>query len=238
MKHIAIILARGGSKRLPRKNILDFHGKPMLAWTIEAALQSAQYEHVIVSTDDLEIAEIARSFGAEVPFLRDSAADDIAPSSEATLATLRQAEQHWGEQFDAVSQLMANCPLRDAEDITAAVQNFINQGAESQICSFRFGWMNPWWAARVDEQGKPDYLFPEARVARSQDLPPLYCPSGAIWVARVPVFKAAKSFYSPKHIFHSLSWMSAMDIDDAEDLEMAKACFLIKKNRALPQRRI
>ncbi len=229
MKHIAIILARGGSKRLPRKNSLDFPGKPLPARTIEAALQSAQYEHVIVSTDDPEIAEIARSFGAEVPFLRDSAADDIAPSSEATLAALRQAEQHWGEQFDAVSQLMANCPLRDAEDITAAVQNFIHRGAESQICSFRFGWMNPWWAAKLDEQGRPAYLFPEARGVRSQDLPPLYCPSGAIWVARGLALKSAKTFYMPNHIFHSLSWMSAMDIDDAEDLEMAKACFLIKR---------
>lgn len=233
MKHVAIILARGGSKRLPRKNILDFHGKPMLAWTIEAALQSAQYDHVLVSTDDPEIAEIACAFGAEAPFLRDTAADDFTPSSEATLATLWQAEQYWGEQFDAVSQLMANCPLRDAEDIKAAVQNFINQGAESQICSFRFGWMNPWWAAKLNEQGSPDYLFPEARVARSQDLPPLYCPSGAIWIARGHVLKSARTFYTPSHIFHSLSWMSAMDIDDAEDLEMAKACFLIKRDQAV-----
>lgn len=230
MKHIAIILARGGSKRLPHKNILDFHGKPLLAWTIEAALQSGQYKHVLVSTDDPEIAEIARAFGAEVPFLRDSAADDITPSSEATLAALRQAELYWDEQFDAVSQLMANCPLRDAEDITASVRNFMDQGAESQICCFRFGWMNPWWAARVDEQGRPDYLFPEARIARSQDLPPLYCPSGAIWVARRNILTAAKTFYVPTHIFHPLSWISAMDIDDAEDFEMAKACFLIKRN--------
>jgi N-acylneuraminate cytidylyltransferase len=230
MKHIAIILARGGSKRLPRKNILDFHGKPMLAWSVEAVVQSGQYDRVLVSTDDPEIAEIARSFGAEVPFLRDSAADDITPSSEATLAALRQAEQHWGEQFDAVSQLMANCPLRDAGDITASVQNFINRGADSQISSFRFGWMNPWWAAKLNEQGTPDYLFPEARLARSQDLPPLYCPSGAIWVARAQVLKSAKTFYVPSHIFHALSWMSAMDIDDAEDLEMARACFLSKKH--------
>lgn len=233
MKHIAIILARGGSKRLPRKNILDFHGKPLIAWSIEAALQSSQYDHVLVSTDDPEIAEIARSFGAAVPFLRDSAADDITPSSEATLAALRQAEQHWGEQFDIVSQLMANCPLRDAEDITAAVQNFIDKGAESQICSFRFGWMNPWWAAKLDAHGNPEYLFPEARVARSQDLPPLYCTSGAIWIARGPTLKSAKTFYVPTHILHSLSWISAMDIDDAEDLEMAKACFLIKKHQTL-----
>jgi CMP-N-acetylneuraminic acid synthetase len=231
MKHIAIILARGGSKRLPRKNILDFHGKPMIAWTIEAALQSGQYDQVLVSTDDQEIAEIARAFGASVPFLRETAADDVTPSSEASLAALKQAEQHWGYQFDAVSQLMANCPLRDANDIKATVQNFTSHQSESQICGFRFGWMNPWWATKLDKQDKPEYLFPEARTTRSQDLPPLYCPSGAIWVSRTDIFKTAKSFYSPNHIFHTLDWISAMDIDDAEDLEMAKACFLIKKNR-------
>jgi len=229
MKHIAIILARGGSKRLPRKNILDFHGKPMLAWTVEAALQSGQYDHVLVSTDDPEIAEIAHAFGAEVPFLRDYAADDIAPSSEATLAALKQAERHWDVQFDAVSQLMANCPLRDAADITVVVQNFMERGVDSQISSFRFGWMNPWWAAKLDSQGRPDYMFPEARVARSQDLPPLYCPSGAIWIARSEALRTSKTFYVPNnHIFHALGWASAMDIDDAEDLEMAKACFLEK----------
>ena len=231
VKHIAIILARGGSKRLPRKNILDFHGKPLIAWTIEAALQSKQYEHVLVSTDAPEIAEISRSFGAEVPFLRDTAADDVTPSSEATLAALRQAEQHWGKQFDVVSQLMANCPLRDAQDISAAVQNFTDLGADSQISSFRFGWMNPWWAAMLDAHGRPNYLFPEARLARSQDLPPLYCPSGAIWVARGQILKDAKTFYVPNHIFHSLSWISAMDIDDAEDFEMALACFMLKKHQ-------
>lgn len=229
MKHIAIILARGGSKRLPRKNILDFHGKPMLAWTVEAALQSGQFDRVLVSTDDLEIASLGRSFGAEVPFLRDLAFDDIATSSEATLAALGQAEEHWGEQYDVVSQLMANCPLRNAEDIRAAVKNFVNQEAEAQVSGFRFGWMNPWWAVKLDERGAPDYLFPETRLARSQDLPPLYCPSGAIWVARVPALRANKTFYCHKHIIYPMSWMSAMDIDDAEDLEMAKACFLSKK---------
>lgn len=231
MKHIAIILARGGSKRLPRKNILDFHGLPMLAWSVEAALQSGQFDRILVSTDDQEIAEIGRLFGAEVPFLRDSAADDIASSSEATLVALRQAERHWGEQYDVVSQLMANCPLRDAEDISTTVQNFITREAVSQISCFRFGWMNPWWAAKLEEHGVPDYLFPEARISRSQELPPLYCPSGAIWVARASVLKAEKTFYVPKHILYPLNWISAMDIDDAEDLEMAKACILMKQQQ-------
>ena len=229
MKHIAIILARGGSKRLPRKNIHDFHGKPLLAWSVEAALQSGQFDRVLVSTDDPEIADIARSFGAAVPFLRDSAADDMTPSSEATLAALGQAEQHWDERFDVVSQLMANCPLRDATDITRATRNFFERDADSQISCFRFGWMNPWWAATLNEQGRPDFLFPKARIARSQDLPPLYCPSGALWIARAPALKLAKTFYVPGHVFHELNWISAMDIDDGEDMAMAKACFLVRQ---------
>lgn len=229
MKHIAIILARGGSKRLPRKNILDFHGKPMLAWSVEAALNSGAFDRVLVSTDDLEIADIARSFGAEVPFLRNIAAGDNASSSEATLAGLQQAEEYWDEQFDNVSQLMANCPLRDADDIKRAINNFHQTGEASQISCFRFGWMNPWWAAKLSADGTPDYLFPEARLARSQDLPPLYCPSGAIWTARVQDIKTQKTFYTPEHTFFPLSWISAMDIDDAEDMDMAKICYLLEQ---------
>lgn len=228
MKHIAIILARGGSKRLPRKNILDFHGKPMLAWTVEAALQSKRFDRVLLSTDDPGIADIGRTFGAEVPFLRNAAQDDMASSSEATLAALSQAEEYWG-QFDVVTQLMANCPLRDAEDIKSATGAFISREAPSQISCFRFGWMNPWWAAKLDAQGVPDYLFPEARLERSQDLPPLYCPSGAIWIAHAQSLKTEKTFYAPGHTLYPLSWISAMDIDDAEDMEMARACFLVKQ---------
>ena len=228
VRHIAVILARGGSKRLPRKNILGFHGKPLLAWTIEAALQSAVYQRVLVSTDDPEIAEIARQFGAEVPFLRLQAADDLSPSSEATIAALAQAENHWGECYELVSQLMANCPLRTASDIRDAVGNFRQRGADFQISCFRYGWMNPWWATRLDAAQKPDFLFPDARVARSQDLPPLYCPSGALWVARSDALKASKTFYGNSCIFHPMDWISAMDIDDAEDLLMARACHLIR----------
>lgn len=229
VKHIAVILARGGSKRLPRKNILEFHGKPLLAWTIEAALESACYQRVLVSTDDPEIAGIARSYGAEVPFLRNVAADDISPSSEATLAALDQAEKHWGERYEFVSQLMANCPLRSSSDINDAVDNFLRRGADFQISCFRFGWMNPWWAARLDDEQRPDFLFPEARAQRSQDLPPLYCPSGAIWIANSSELRQSRTFYGRSHIFHPMDWMSAMDIDDAEDLLMARACFLARR---------
>jgi N-acylneuraminate cytidylyltransferase len=231
VKHIAVILARGGSKRLPRKNILELQGRPMIAWTIAAAIESACYHRVLVSTDDEEIAAISRAAGAEVPFLRNSAADDMAPSSAATLAALEQAERHWGECYDVVSQLMANCPLRGAGEIRDAVNNFREMGAEFQISCFRFGWMNPWWAAQIGEQGKPEFLFPEARAQRSQDLPPLYCPSGAIWIAGSESLRKTGTFYGPGHILHPMPWMSALDIDDAEDLAMARACFKVGSDR-------
>jgi CMP-N-acetylneuraminic acid synthetase len=222
---IAIVLARGGSKRLPRKNVLEVAGKPMLAWTVEAAVQSGRFSRVLVSTDDAQIAELGRSFGAEVPFLREGAADDMSPSSEATLLALRQASDHWGERYDVVAQLMANCPLRAARDVVAAYDNFIARDVESQISCFRYGWMNPWWAAQLTTHGSPTYLFPEARLARSQDLPPLFCPSGAIWIARVPILEVHRTFYSPNHILHPMRWMSALDVDDESDLEMARVCF-------------
>lgn len=228
-RRIAIILARGGSKRLPRKNILDFHGKPMLAWSVEAALASGQYQRVLVSTDDEEIAQVSRDFGAEVPFLRSSAADDVASSSQATLVALRQAEQYWGEEYDSISQLMANCPMRSSDDIRDGVRNFEEQRPESQLSCFRFGWMNPWWAMKLDEEEHPVPLFQEALTARSQDLPPLYCPSGALWIARTLALKKYGTFYTPQRIVYQMHWVSAMDIDDMDDLLMAKASFLVRK---------
>ncbi len=233
-RHIAIILARGGSKRLPRKNVLDFLGKPMLAWTVEAALTSGQYQRVLVSTDDEEIARVGANFGAEVPFLRSSAADDLASSSQATLVALRQAENYWCEEYNCVSQLMANCPMRNSDDIRDAVRNFEEQRAESMLSCFRFGWMNPWWAMKLDEDGHPIPLFQEALTARSQDLPPLYCPSGALWIAKTRALKEYGTFYTPQRILHQMDWVSAMDIDGAEDLEMAKACYRIKQEVSSP----
>lgn len=227
---IGIILARGGSKRLPRKNVLDFGGKPMLAWSVEAALHSDCFDRVLVSTDDKDIAEVGRRYGAEVPFLRDGGSDDHSSSSEASLIALRQAEEYWNEEYQHVAQMMANCPLRSAGDIRTAVSAFEASDAGSQISAFRFGWMNPWWAMRLDADGQPYYLFPDARKSRSQDLPPLYCPSGALWLARRDILNSARTFYAPGHVIHPMHWMSAMDIDDWNDLSMAKACLHLKRS--------
>jgi CMP-N-acetylneuraminic acid synthetase len=229
---IAVIPARGGSKRIPRKNMVDFLGKPMVAWTIEAALQSGLFGHVLVSTDDAEIARLARQYGAEAPFLRDRACDDHAPVAEATLAALAQAQDHWHERYNTVVQLMPNCPLRGRKETSDALAHFRASGAPFQVSCFRFGWMNPWWAHRMHADGSFEPLFPDAMTRRSQDLDPLYCPTGAIWIGKVEALRQTRSFYGPGHIFHPIDWMAAIDIDDEHDLSMASAAYLVREGRA------
>lgn len=224
MQSIAIIPARGGSKRIPRKNILDFDGKPMIAWTIEAALESDCFDQVLVSTDSEEIAEISIAAGASAPFLRQENADDKAPSSLATISALKQAEEHWQTCFELVAQLMPNCPLRSAAHVKAAIGNFRMHDIRYQISCFRFGWMNPWWAVSLDAEMAPTRLFPEALNTRSQDLDDLYCPSGAIWIAGRDELIEANTFYGPGHRFFPMDWIGAVDIDDMDDYEMALAC--------------
>lgn len=229
MASIAIVLARGGSKRLPGKNTRLFYGKPLVAWTIEAALTSGCFDKVLLSTDSQKIAEIGIQYGAEVPFLRCRASDDHSSASEATLAALDQAEAHWAQSFSVVAQLMANCPLRTSQDVCDAMHRFSRGNAPSQISCFKFGWMNPWWAAKMDSVGRPEWIFPEAKYSRSQDLPDLHCPSGAIWIAKTDSLKAHQSFYLPDHILNVMNWISAMDIDDEEDWAMAEACKALQK---------
>lgn len=222
-KRIAIIPARGGSKRIPGKNIINFLGKPMIASTIEAARESGCFDRILVSTDDPETAETAQEFGAEAPFLRENNADDHSPVSEATWHALNQAMSYWGESYNTVVQLMANCPLRDSEDIKNCVKAFDSHKRTFQISCFRFGWMNPWWATKLDGEGRPTQLFPEAAVQRSQDLPDLFCPTGAVWIAQAKQFLESRTFYGEDNRFEPLSWKSAIDIDDQDDLEFALA---------------
>lgn len=223
MSTIAIIPARGGSKRIPRKNVIPFRGQPLIGWTISAALDSGVFDRVVVSTDDPQIAEISLGLGAEVPFLRETAADDQSPVSAAILAALGQAEAHYGQSFTTVTQLMPNCPLRGADEIRAGMAHFRTGAHDFQISAFEFGWMNPWWAARMGGGGQPDWLFPESRLQRSQDLDRLYCPTGALWIADVAAFRAAGSFYGPGHVLCPMPWQAAIDIDDHADLDMAEA---------------
>ncbi|WP_417859719.1 cytidylyltransferase domain-containing protein [Winogradskyella sediminis] len=219
----AIIPARGGSKRIPHKNIIPIGGKPMIAWTIEAALNSKYISKVIVSTDNEDIAAVSQTYGADVPFLRKENADDNSPISLATISTLKQMKASGIKTPDIIVQLMANCPLRETEQIDEAIANFIDTPTEFQISSFKYGWMNPWWAHTVDKDNLAKPLFSEEqRMKRSQDLEDLYCPTGAIWIAKTIPLLESQTFYGEDYKFFPMNWINAIDIDDYEDLEMAK----------------
>lgn len=224
-ERIAIIPARGGSKRIPRKNIVDFHGKPMIAWTIEAALASKCFSRVIVSTDDEEIATISQEYGAEVPFLRGEFADDHSPVSDVIVNVLKRLNVTTG----AVAMLMANCPLRGEDSIASQVNLFDLNQASFQLSAFDYGFANPWWAHEIETSGLARPRFPEALKQRSQDLPPLLCPTGACWLAKVPELLQSGNFYGPGYHFAKMDRIAAMDIDDVEDLAFARALYLTKE---------
>ena len=222
-KIYAIIPARGGSKRIKKKNIIEIGGKPMIAWTIQAALETDLIDKVIVSTDCPDIAKVAKKYGAEVPFLRKDKADDTSTVSEATIACLDQINENKIELPDIVVQLMANCPLRTSKDIESSLNHFIKNKYNFQISCFKYGWMNPWWAHKT-EGDKIEPLFPDALKTRSQDLPNLYCPTGAIWIAKTKSLINSGTFYGKSYKFFELDWMSSVDIDDYDDLKMAEYC--------------
>lgn len=221
-KTIAVIPARGGSRRIPRKNLVDLGGQPLIAWTIQAALDSKLFSRVLVSTEDEEIAAVSRDFGAEAPFLRDLHFDDHATASQATVRALQQAQSYYGEHYEIAAQLMPNCPLRDSFDIKAAMEEFVLNEERPQISCASYGWVNAWWASTIDETGTPVPLFPAARKKRSQDLAKLVFPTGAIWIAKTSDLLNYGSFYTPNHRYSPLEFIHAIDIDEEPDLELAR----------------
>jgi len=230
LKVIAIIPARGGSKRIPDKNIIDFFNKPLIAYTIEAAKKVNIFQRIFISTDSQKIANISKDFGLDIPFLRDKNFDDDFSVHEATLTAINQVENYWNEKYDIVVQLMPNCPIRNENQIKESFNNFIAENNTFQISIFKFGWMNPWWAIKIINKDKPERLFPDAFKMRSQDLDDLYCPSGAIWIAKIDKLKEHRTFYGPGFRTYPINWKYAVDIDDYEDLEMAKCVYLLINN--------
>lgn len=223
--NLAIIPCRGGSKRVPGKNIRLLQGKPLIAYAIEVARHSELFDSVIVSTDSVEIAEIAIKYGAEVPFMRDaSLADDFSPVSAATVDALKKVDPD-GDRFANVAQLMANCPLRTVDDIRTSYGQFITGNANSQISVTEYGWLNPWWAMTSNEQNVLTPVFKEQMMVRSQDLPHLFCPTGAIWWVKAEVLRVHGTFYVPDYTGWAMPWQHAVDIDTEEDWKMAEALF-------------
>lgn len=228
-KIIAVIPARSGSTRIPNKNIYPFYGKPLLGYAIEACQKTKLFDRIIVSTDSQEYADIAAQYGIEVPFLRTQHYDNFCVVSEATVFALKQTEEYYHEQYDIIIQVMANCPMRTYNDILAAYDNFITHQHESQISCFKFSFMNPWWAFKLNQDQKGEKLF-NTQNKRSQDLEALYCPTGAIWICQKQHLLKYNSFYGNHHYFE-MDWKNAVDIDNYEDLELAQTLYLMQQKK-------
>ena len=220
---LAVIPARGGSKRVPGKNLLPFRGEPIIVHTIRAALDSRLFDRVVVSTDSPDIADVSVAAGADVPFLRAAdLSDDLTPVSEATADALERVDPA-GTRFRAVAQLMANCPLRTSADIRASWACFELGPVPAQLSVTRFGWQNPWWAMRLAADGRLEPVFDHLATRRSQDLPELYCPTGAIWWARAQVLRSEKSYHVAGRTGWEIPWQRGVDIDTPEDWRFAEA---------------
>lgn len=225
-KIIAIIPARGNSKRLPRKNIKLLAGKSLIAYSIEAAKKSKYIDRIIVSTENKEIAGISKKWGAEVINRPEDLATDTAKTMDVIfhLLDVLKKEKYYPE---IIVLLQPTSPLRTFQDINSAVELFLKKKCRSVISVFKAE-SNFWWAFRT----KNDYLEPffgwKKFFSRSQDLSKLYIPNGAIYIATLETLKKYKSFYAKKDILsYIMPRERSIDIDYEIDLKLAE--LLIKK---------
>lgn len=183
-KNICIIPARGGSKRIPRKNIKEFLGKPIIAYSIEAALKSGLFDEVMVSTDDEEIATIAKQFGAKVPFLRSAeTANDFATTADVLNEVLRMYRKR-GQEFDQMCCFYATAPLVKSEDIVRAFERLNQSKLDCVYPVVQFSYPI-WRCLDVAGDGQMHYHWPEFENCRSQDLPKEYHDTGTFYCYKI-----------------------------------------------------
>lgn len=180
MKNLAIIPARGGSKRIPRKNVKPFLGKPMLAYSIEAALSTGLFDEVMVSTDDEEIAEVARQYGAKVPFMRTPAtANDYATLADVMKEVLTEYKNR-GQEFDNSCLILATCPMLQSQDISSAYNRLTSSDFTMVYPVVLFSYPI-WRCLDLAEDGSMRRHWPEFENSRSQDLPKEYHDTGTFY---------------------------------------------------------
>ena len=216
---LAIITARGGSKRIPRKNIKEFCGKPILSYSIEAALTSGIFDEVMVSTDDEEIAAVARQAGACVPFFRSSeTANDYASTDDVIMEVLQTYEKQ-GRHFDAFCCIYPTAPFITAERLKEAMNLLDEADSVMPVVPFSYP---PQRGLLLDEQGFLIRQFPEYASARSQDLPKVYHDCGQYYACKTETFIKAGTTDVEKMVPVVLSEMEVQDIDTQQDWEMAE----------------
>lgn len=219
---LAIVPARGGSKTIPGKNIKKLHGKPLIAWTIEPALECNFLDKIIVSTDDHEISEISKKYGADVPFLRpNEISEDNSPTIDAVIHTLDSLKNS-GFNPDVIVLLQPTSPLRTVKDIETALKLFFKDKTCNSVVSVSEYDHSPYWSLKI-EKGylKPSFGDKYFRMRR-QDLPNLYIPNGSIYISSTKDLKKFRGFFGDKIIPYVMPKERSVDIDTIMDFKLAE----------------
>ncbi|WP_146777999.1 acylneuraminate cytidylyltransferase family protein [Methanococcus maripaludis] len=220
-KILGIIPARSGSKGLKDKNILQLNGKPLIAYTIEAALKSGIFKDVIVSTDSEKYAKISRKYGAKVPFLRDcNLSSDHATSMDVILDVIEKM-QKLGKTYDYAMLLQPTSPLRDEKDIINAYKILVEKNANS-VVSVSEADHSPLLCNTLPEDLNLDDFLNMKNISRRQDLPKYYRINGAIYVFKIDYLIKYKIFYHDKCYAYVMDKISSVDIDDIVDFKLAE----------------
>ena len=227
MSKIAIITARGGSKRIPRKNIKDFCGKPILAYSIEAAITSGLFDEVMVSTDDQEIAGIAESYGAKVPFYRsERTANDYATTNDVLLEVLQEYEKR-GAHFDMGCCIYPTAPFVTAEKLKQGVETLETSDADTLIPVVSFSY--PPQRAMIVKEGRLVFEYPQYLDSRSQDLEPHYHDVGQFYVFRTEAFVRNRKLMVGNILPMVISELEVQDIDNETDWAIAEMKYRLMK---------
>ena len=229
MRVVAIIPARGGSKGIKQKNLAPLNGKPLIAWTIEAAMGSKIIDRLVLSTEDNEIAKCAKNHGCDVPFERPkSLATDNASSIDVMLHTLDQLNLQ-GENYDIVVMLEPTSPLRSSNDIDDAISQLVVSRVLSIVSIFRIEGTHPAFLYKKDKDNK---LTPLNGVQptnlRRQEITSLYALEGSIYASYVKTLRDKKSFYHDKTIGYVVPPWKSVEIDNPTDLIVAEALMKAK----------
>jgi len=220
MSKLAIITARGGSKRIPKKNIKDFNGKPIIAYSIESALKSGVFDDVMVSTDSEEIAEIAKKYGASVPFMRSEAtSNDYATTSDVLLEVFEEY-QKMGIDVTYACCIYPTAPFVTADKLTSAMTKLIDEKADTVFPVIPYSY--PPQRGLVVKDGIVEFAQPEHMFTRSQDLEPMYHDAGQFYAINVASFKETKSVLKGRVLPLVISDLEAQDIVTETDWKLAE----------------
>ncbi|WP_273819346.1 pseudaminic acid cytidylyltransferase [Pseudomonas asplenii] len=222
MSAVAIIPARGGSKRIPRKNLKLFHGEPMIARSIRLALNSGLFEQVVVSTDDAQIAEVAREQGARVPFMRPATLADDFTGTAAVIAHAVEALAQQGQVFDYACCIYATAPLLQGRFLREGFELLERHPERSfafSVCEFGFPIQR---ALTLTDEGALTALYPEHRQTRSQDLPPAFQDAGQFYWGRSAAWLRGDVLFSERSLPVRLPRHLVQDIDTPQDWRRAE----------------